>query len=98
MTLSKDVMQKVAEFLRIHNFQMQRHDERPWGSYEVALSLDGQGWAVLSDYTFGSRIADEAAAIIALTYAIRQGKFHPQTLNQWLGEGRANELRAIVSG
>jgi len=74
-------MQKVAEFLRVHNFQMERHDERQWGSYEVALSLDGQGWAVLSDYTFGSRIPDAAAATIALTCAIRQGKFHPQTLN-----------------
>jgi hypothetical protein len=89
-------MQKVGEFLRTHRFLMERHDERPWGSYEVALSLDGQGWAVLSDYTFGSRIADEAAAIIALTYAIRQNKFDRQTLNMWLGEGRANELRELV--
>lgn len=96
MAITPEVMQKVLEFLKVHNFQAERHDERQWGSYEVALSLDGQGWAVLSDYTFGSRIPLEAAAAIALTYAIRQGKFHPQTLNQWLGEGRANELREMI--
>lgn len=96
--VTPEIMKSMLEFLKSHNFQAQPHNERQWGSYEVALSLDGQGWAVLSDYTFGSRIPLEAAAAIALTYAIRQGKFHPQTLNAWLGEGRANELRTVVSG
>lgn len=98
MTYTKDVLAQVVDFLKVHNFRFDQHNPRPWGSYEVAISLDGVGWAVLADLTFGSAIYEGAAAAIALTDAVYYDKFDRNTLNQWLGEGRADELRKIIKG
>lgn len=85
----------LTKWIESQNFQFQRNNERPWGSYELAASADaGVSWAGFPR-TFGSRWTEKQAFEVVLTEACSSDIFRGQLI-AWLGEARVNEIQHIL--
>jgi hypothetical protein len=85
----------LIEWIESGNFQFKRNNERPWGSYELAVSADtGVSWAGFPR-PFGSRWDEKLAFETLLTEAVASDIFKPQLVS-WLGEERVNEILHIL--
>lgn len=85
----------LTNWIENGNFQFKRINERPWGSYELAVSADGGvSWAGFPR-PFGSRWEEKSAFRELLTEATVTDIFRPQLVS-WLGEDRVTELKQIL--
>jgi hypothetical protein len=79
----------LSEWIKKQNFQFQKANERPWGSYEVSVSTDGKQWIKFPN-VFGWGFSPERAFEIIMTNELARNSWHPQ-LKQWLGDERFGE-------
>lgn len=81
----------INEFIESGSFQYKKLNERPWGSYELAVSIDnGQNWAGFPR-TFGFGFNEKEAFELALKDAVDNHTLHDQ-LKQWLGTEKFLDL------
>lgn len=80
---------KLEEWFLLKNVRVEIANERPWGSYNPAISFDGQTFAVIGR-TFGWGFTPLNAAAIAIEEAITN---NATDIINWLGEERMNEIK-----
>jgi hypothetical protein len=85
----------LLEWIESQPFQYTKVNVRPWGSYELQVSIDGRlsqlpgarGWGWTEKRAFED----------ILTEMMKMTNFH-QTLRQWLGDERFNRITSILGG
>lgn len=86
----------LKNWVQSNNIQFHRNNERPWGSYELAVSTDGGvSWATFPD-TFGSRIIEIDAFERTLTKYQDDVSFKEQ-LSNWMSHDKVIELLDIIN-
>jgi hypothetical protein len=88
-----DVNQKIQEFLKRHNFQIQKHQVRDWGSFDVIFSTDGEHWYV--GKTFGWGFTPEYAAAETIREVIQAGP--DEQFTAFMHPERIEELKQLIN-
>jgi hypothetical protein len=88
-----DVNQKIQEFLKRHDFQIQKHNVRDWGSFDVIFSTDGEHWYV--GKTFGWGFTPEYAAADTIREIIQAGP--DEQFIAFMHPERIEELKQLVN-
>lgn len=85
----------LSEWIDAGNFQFRKNNERPWGSYELAVSADGgTTWAGFPR-PFGNAWKEKSAFEELLIEAGLSDILRPQLIG-WLGEERVNQITQIL--
>lgn len=81
----------INKFIESGSFQFKKLNERPWGSYEIAASIDGgKTWAGFPR-TFGWGWSEKEAFEIVLKESVENHTLHDQ-LKRWLGTEKFSDL------
>lgn len=81
----------LEQWVNQNNIQFRQHNIRPWGTYDLLVSVDGgASWAGMSR-SFGSKISEIDAFEMVLTENKTSDKFRDELVH-WMGQDRATEL------
>lgn len=87
----------VEQWIESEPFQFKRTNERPWGSYQLAVSTDGGiSWGSF-ERSFGSRISEIEAFKLVLTDCMASDILKPQLI-AWLGEIKVQHIADLLNG
>lgn len=76
-------MNSIADWIQ-SNFKFQKHNIRPWGTYELQVSTDGVSWAHFSK-PFGWGFTEIRAFEILLNDGLKDVTIRQQ-LESWMGK------------
>lgn len=84
----------LTDWINDQGFQFQKQNIRPWGTYELVVSLDGKTWAVMPR-PFGYGFTEARAFEVILTDSLHDDTFRSHLIG-WLGEDRVNQIKTII--
>ena len=85
---------KIEQWIQETGIHMAKANERPWGSYELALSTDGQKFVMTGDvYGYGFTLPH--ATTETLTKLAVNGT--NEQFKQWLGNERLEQLQEFIN-
>jgi hypothetical protein len=85
---------KLIEWIESEPFQYTKVNVRPWGSYELQISIDGRVASLAYVRGWGWKEKDAFEDI--LTEVMKDVNFH-QNLKSWLGDARFNRITTILN-
>lgn len=84
----------LSEWIKEQGFLFNKRNIRPWGSYELVVSLDNIMW-VTFPRIFGYGFTPSDAFELVLTENAMDTKFRDE-LKSWMGEERFNKVSFIL--
>lgn len=93
-----DKLPALLEFIKKHNFHLQKHSPRAWGTFEVAFSNGtGNQWFSVPNTPWGWGFSLHEGAAMTLQL-IPGNEKHEEFFKLYFGQERLNELKQIVLG
>jgi hypothetical protein len=95
---SKTVNQLIQEFIKKHDIKTQKHITRPWGGFSTSFSMDGNTWVAAEEehakfFGWGFELEYGVAEYIREIVT----NHLDQSVIDYIGEERVNELKQIIS-
>lgn len=87
---------KISQWIEKNPFIFKKIKERAWGTYELAVSLDGGQTWIGFERPFGWGFSEKEAFEVNLIDVCKNVNLHPSA-KQWLGEHRFKECMLAVS-